>query len=323
MNNNKLMDFYKLFFKSRELECDKTWIRKFLNQNMTKEDTVYDMAIVDQYMNDPQFVEKAIMKNILDTEKLDMNIEYLSLYLKQMNAFAVKKSEDRVIIMDELLTYTTLSFFLTVFSYAYDSSYENERRCVKNLYSVLEMQGNRHKIKVHNTADILKMITLPSNVLNLATDVCWNVWTFIIGHELFHMLSDGKMSEIHEENEADAFGYRILLHMIEIQRRGEMPEETKVYFENMYLTPVMLFQYFSMLDEYSELLGKPIDYRNHPSPEERQDHIFKMFETDVPDDFDTVEGNEILNIFLESLEILKAKTYQNMLDNNWKGYNEK
>ena len=314
MNSNKLVNFYKYFFKTRESERDETWIRKFINQNITKEDTVYDMAIVDKYMNNPQFVENSIIKNILDMENLDMNIEYLSLYVKQMNASAVKESEDRVIIMDELLIYTTLSFFLTIFSYAYDNSEKNEKRCVKNMYSILEMQGNRHKIMVHNVEDILEMITLPSNILNLVSDICWNAWTFIIGHELFHLLSDGKMSELQEENEADAYGYRILLHLIEIQLKGEMPEKINVYFENMYLVPVMLFEYFSMFDEYSELLGKPVEYGNHPSPEERQNHIFKMFETDVPDDFNTVDGNEILNLFLESLEILKVKVYKKILD---------
>ena len=315
MNSNKLVNFYNLFFKTRESERDETWIRKFIDQKITKEDTAYDLEVVDRYMNDPQFVEKSIIKYILDMENLDIDIGYLSLYVKQMNASAVKESKDRVILMDELLTYTTLSFFLTVFSCACDHSDENEERCVKNMYSILEMQGNRHKIMVHSAEDILKMITLPSNIIELVSDLYWNAWTFMIGHELFHLITDEKMSELQEEKEADAYGYRILLHMIERQNKGEMPENIRVYFENMYLVPVMLFQYFSMLNEYHELLGKIVEYGNHPSPEERQDHIFEMFETDVPDDFHTVEGNEILNLFLESLERLKVKVYK-MIPNN-------
>lgn len=36
----------------------------------------------------------------------------------------------------------------------------------------------------------------------------------------------------------------------------------------------------------------------------------KLLTTDVPDDFETDEGNEVLNIFLESLESLKTNVYQ-------------
>lgn len=299
-----------MFFKSKESDRDEALIWNFINKMIDDDNTPYDSTVVDHYLNDPQFVEKAIIEYILNMERLDVNMEYLSLYVKQMNASAVKEGADKIIIMDELLTYTTLSFFLTVYSYAYDDSQDNTERCIQNMYSILENQGKRHKIAVHNIADIIEMISLPKNIINLAMDTFWNAWTFIIGHELFHLSISSEMTEIQEEYEADVYGYQILLHMIERQKKEEVPENIRVYFENMYLAPVMLFQYFAMMDEYRKLFGNSIEYTNHPSPENRQNHIFEMFETDVPDDFETDEGNEILNIFLESLESLKTKVYQ-------------
>lgn len=310
MKNNKLVNFYHTFFKSREAECNETLIRDFINKTRDNSDTPYDLAVVDHYIKDPQFVENSIIKYILHMEHLDVNMEYLSLYAKQMNASAVKASEDKIVIMDELLTYTTLSFFLTVYSYAYDNRQDNEERCIRNMWSILENQGKKHTIAVHDIADIVEMISLPKNIINLAMDTFWNAWTFIIGHELFHLSVNKEMPEMQEEYAADAYGYQILLHLIEKQKREEVPEGMKVYFENMYLAPVMLFQYFAVMDEYRELSGESIAYIDHPAPEKRQNHIFEMFETDVPDDFETDEGNELLNLFLESLESLMSKVYQ-------------
>ena len=56
--------------------------------------------------------------------------------------------------------------------------------------------------------------------------------------------------------------------------------------------------------------GIEINYLDHPSPEDRQKHIFEMFDTEVPDDFDTTQGNEILNIFLDSMDKLKSMVNQ-------------
>ena len=99
--------------------------------------------------------------------------------------------------------------------------------------------------------------------------------------------------------------------MIKEQKEGNMPEEIRVYYENIYLSPVMLFEYFSLLDEYQAGIGKRVSYFDHPSPEKRQEHIFDMFEY-VPEEFDTEEGNEVLNIFLDSADFLKRAVFQRL-----------
>lgn len=110
MKSNKLVNFYHMFFKSKESDRDEALIWNFINKMIDDDNTPYDSTVVDHYLNDPQFVEKAIIEYILNMERLDVNMEYLSLYVKQMNASAVKEGADKIIIMDELLTYTTLSF---------------------------------------------------------------------------------------------------------------------------------------------------------------------------------------------------------------------
>ena len=77
MKNNKLVNFYNTFFKSRETERDEVLIRNFINKTLDDE-TPYDSKVVDFYISNPQFVEEAIIKYILNMEHLEVNAEYLS-----------------------------------------------------------------------------------------------------------------------------------------------------------------------------------------------------------------------------------------------------
>lgn len=73
----------------------------------------------------------------------------------------------------------------------------------------------------------------------------------------------------------------------------------------------MLFVFFELLDEYRRMIGMNVKYVDHPTPEQRQSHIFEMFDTDIPNDFHTEQGNELLNIFLDAVESLKFMVYHN------------
>lgn len=314
MTHNKLVNLYHSVFRSREEERDEALIRSFFGMQQENRNTPYDMDVMEWYMHDPMFVEKEIIAYIRDMECLDIDLEYLSLYRKQMNASAVKTEEDRLVYVDELLTYTTLSFFLTIYSYAFDSSEKNTKRCVNNMFNILEIQGKGHTIAVHSISEILEMITLPKNIIDLAADTFWTAWTFMIGHELFHLTVNENLLAIQEEHNADAYGYQVLLHMMREQKKENIPENIKVFYEYLYLSPVMLFTFFELLDEYRSLSGINVNYEDHPAPEKRKSHILELADTAVPDDFDTEQGNELLNIFLDAVELLKSMVYQRKLN---------
>ena len=46
---------------------------------------------------------------------IELDMEYISLYARQMNVSAIKAENDKVIFVDELLMYTALSYFLLYF----------------------------------------------------------------------------------------------------------------------------------------------------------------------------------------------------------------
>lgn len=100
-------------------------------------------------------------------------------------------------------------------------------------------------------------------------------------------------------------------HLITAQKTGDMPEVIRGFDENIYLSPIMLFEYFNLLDEYDALTGKAVSSADHPSPRERQEHIFDLFD-EIPKELITEEGNEVLNIFFDSADRLKNITLQQL-----------
>ena len=105
---NKISNLYYTLFQSREHQRDEAMIRDFIGTAQKQNSTRYEMEVVDHYLQNPQFVENAIIEHILKMENIKLDMEYITLYARQMNASAIKAENDRVIFVDELLTYTTL-----------------------------------------------------------------------------------------------------------------------------------------------------------------------------------------------------------------------
>lgn len=108
------------------------------------------------------------------------------------------------------------------------------------------------------------------------------------------ILHYGKDTELR----ADQYAYRLLINLIMQQKKNEVPEELQVFWEDQYLSPIILFEMFRLFDVYSELKGKKIVYQDHPTPKERQDNIFSMFKDDIPEEMNTEEGNKVLNLMI-------------------------
>lgn len=306
-SKGSLVNLYKTLFPSRELVSNREPMDDFFKYAKEKKIDAFDRKIVDMYINDPHFLEKKIIHYIFSSNNIKIDMDYLALYSQQMNAASISDGENAIVFVDELLEYTMLSFYLTIYSLANDRSPENFERCIKNCIVLLDLQGNKHEIGTHSRKSLIEMAMIPTNIMHLAMDTYWTTWAFIICHELFHLINKKTMSAYQEELEADTYGYQILIHLILDQKEEKLPEEIQVFYEYLYLSPIMLMEYYRLLDFYRELYGQRIIYENHPSPEERQEHIFNLFENCVPDCMDTKTGNELLNIFLDMVDLLKEQ----------------
>ena len=87
---------------------------------------------------------------------IELDMEYISLYARQMNVSAIKAENDKVIFVDELLMYTALFYFLTVFSHVNDHREQNTKRCMNGLLDLLQIQGKERTIGARNLQDVWK-----------------------------------------------------------------------------------------------------------------------------------------------------------------------
>lgn len=305
--NNKITNLYKMLYPSLELSNKNSLAKDFIEMAKQSGIDSFEDSAFEKYKENPYFVEKNIISYVFFITGIQLDIDYISLYAKQMSAAGLTDNENSAVFFDELLSYSLLSFILTICSMANDKSSDNFQRCIKNSIVLLDLQGRKQTIGVHNTLDILKMLILPTNVMHLAMDIYWTIWTFIIGHELYHLTNKKETSNYQEELDADRYGYHVLMQMITAQKEKKVPFEIQVFYENMYLTPVILMEYFKLQDFYCKLCGNPTIYEDRPEPSIRREQLFKLFDSEVPDCLNTEDGNTLLNIFLDTIDIIQEQ----------------
>lgn len=69
----------------------------------------------------------------------------------------------------------------------------------------------------------------------------------------------------------------------------------------------MKIKYFRLYNYYQELFTKNSNTPFPSSPELREKLILESYFEDIPDSFDTNEGNDLLNIFLDAVDMLEAQ----------------
>lgn len=77
----------------------------------------------------------------------------------------------------------------------------------------------------NDVVDIIQEANMPDLAVVQAFDMYWCAWTFVIGHELFHIINREKLSTREEEFKADQFGFQVLIRLIEEQKAGIIPRE--------------------------------------------------------------------------------------------------
>ncbi len=299
---------YKLYYApKRKIDRDDfdDFVKLYSSKNEQNKD-VFDMSVLTAYQENAALVEEQLIKLIVNLNNISIESEYLSLGIYKMCVECVSDKGNNGILMDELFTYTIGSFLYTIFSLANDSSAENFERCFKNLIVTLDLQGRRKIIGTHSVVEFNEMLCMPQKVLRIATDAYWCIFSFIIGHELYHLMHKEEPS-LKDELNADRFGYTILIRMIEFQKANQIPKELQVYSESLYLAPIMFLEYFRLFNYYQELFTENSNIPSPFSPELRERLILESYFEDIPDSFDTNEGNDLLNNFLDAVDMLEEQ----------------
>lgn len=299
-NKNYLSDQIRNNIPKRNIEEGRKSVRMFVEMLKKRKINVIDEAILNRAYEEEDYVDEKMLGLALKALKIDETVQYIPRYIRNMNAFHANGA--KVVVVDELLEYTLISFLFTMYSLENNRSEENVTRCMKNFYVLEDLQNGKREIGTHNETQLYEMSLLPENLMHTAMDNYWTIWTFLIGHELYHAIHPEDRNGKDIELRADQYAYRLLINLIMQQKKNEVPEELQVFWEDQYLSPIILFEMFRLFDVYSELKGKKIGYQDHTTPKERQDNIFSMFKDDIPEEMNTEEGNKVLNLVLNSSE---------------------
>ena len=302
MTEEEKLNIYTKHKKSHYKNYAEDFVSEFLDV-VYKE---YELKDIKKTNDDSLFVEKMILKSMIVSENLEIKPQYLSLYTKNMNVKVIK-TKNPTIIFDELFQFTINTFYMIVYSLINDKSERNITKCMDICISLLELHGNKHELLTYSYEKLVDLCTYPKNILDLAMDTYWVSWGFVIAHELYHFINEDSQSFYEEELDADKFAYKTTINMIEAQGKGKIPEDIQVFHNYLYLAPLMLLDYFKLLDYYNTLLKKVIDYTDYPTPEIRQEKLLDLFDDYIPDSFDTVLGNDIYNSFLDTIDFIKEQ----------------
>lgn len=297
---NNLSNHIKNTIPKRNIQEGWDGVLSFTEMLKRQKINVIDETILNRLYENEDYVDEKMLRLILETLKIDDPVQYIPRYVRNMNAFQVGGTT--IVVIDELLEYTILSFLFTMYSLANDGSRENITRCMKNFYVLVDLQNGKREIGTHNEEQLHEMSVLPENLMYEAMDNYWTIWTFLMGHEFYHAIYSGDKEGKATELRADQYAYRLLINLIMKQKKHEIPEELAVFWEDQYLSPIILFEMFRLFDVYSELREQKVTYQDHPTPQERKDNILSMFEEDVPEEMNTEEGNIVLELVLNSSE---------------------
>ncbi len=272
---------------------------------LVSEKDIFDESVLITLNKDPMYIERTILHHIVDSFHLKLYFEYLYGISEQSNAFVIKSADGNRasgLFFDEVLDISIMHFLLIVWAYVYQPQYI--KVCKDKLSRLVNDVLIKRKEAFKGWANTIEELNIPDRAIVQALDMYWAAWTFVVGHEIFHIINNEILSRREEELRADRFGFQVLIRFIEDQKSGILPKELDSFYEDYYLVPCILMEIFRVLDLHREDVPKYGDADHYPSPEERMQALIDLYDTDVPDDFDTEYGNAFLATFLDAVKEL-------------------
>ena len=266
---------------------------------------IFDEAFIDKWIDDPLYIERLILNHVVETFHLSVYFEFILGNGNDSNALSYKRTDGTAsaLFLDKVLDFSIMEVFLTVWAAEYKPQYFD--KCKKRLEDLIINKLVKRENANDDRMDIIQETQMPDKAVVQAFDMYWAAWTFVVGHELFHIVNREKLSKREEEFRADRFGFQVLIRLIEEQKAGVIPEGLDCFYEEYYLVPCMLMYIFRALDMFRTDHVRYGGDAIHPSPEERMQAIIDLYDIgDIPDDMDTTNGNAFLSTFLDRFDEL-------------------
>lgn len=138
-NKNYLSDQIRNNIPKRNIEEGRESVRMFVEMLKKRKINVIDEAILNRAYEEEDYVDEKMLGLVLKALKIDEPVQYIPRYIRNMNAFHANGT--KVVVVDELLEYTLISFLFTMYSLENNRSEENVTRCMKNFYVLKDLQN--------------------------------------------------------------------------------------------------------------------------------------------------------------------------------------
>lgn len=299
-----MMDFVQIYGLSpQKFDPDRKETEAYVRSR-----DIFDGEVLKSLQREPDLIERIILTRIVESFGLEIHFEYISGVGRESRAtaYAGSGSTRSVFYLDMVLDKALIYLFLTVIAAIYHPEEADQCREIFR-FLIRDVLTNR-KSTDGDWKDIIKDLHLDDRAIVQAFGLYWSAWTFMAGHEICHLAEQEGLSVREDEFRADRFGFRALIRFIQEQKAGVLPAELDCFYEEYYLAPCMLMEIFREMDRFREKMPAYGGDDCHPSPEERMQALFDLFDTDVPDDMDTENGNAFLNAFLDAVELIGRET---------------
>lgn len=127
-----LSDHIKRTMPKRDIQEGRESVQMFVEMLKHHKIDVVDDEVLNRTYETEDYVDEKILSLILETLKIDEPIQYIPRYMRSMNAF--QAGGTTVVVVDELLEYTLLSFLFTMYSLANDHAPFSENKKPNNQY---------------------------------------------------------------------------------------------------------------------------------------------------------------------------------------------
>lgn len=144
-NKNYLSDQIRNNIPKRNIEEGRESVRMFVEMLKKRKINVIDEAILNRAYEEEDYVDEKMLGLVLKALKIDEPVQYIPRYIRNMNAFHANGT--KVVVVDELLEYTLISFLFTMYSLENNRSEENVTRCMKNFYVLEDLQNGKRESK--------------------------------------------------------------------------------------------------------------------------------------------------------------------------------
>lgn len=258
---------------------------------------------------DSQYIEETILKQIVDildeTERFS-GCDYYTAITNSLSA-NVRDGSSNIIVVDELISCGLTEFYTIVLQWSIDLRDEKiYRYAFRQLIYLLDMEFTKKGLGTISIEDDAEWFhSLNENAMTIASDCYWVSWSFIVLHEIGHLvLGHTKVPyNVNQEYEADEFAYKMIIKLIK-KFRGSSNDLMSVFQQYTCYAPMMLFDFYRIINMYQGVVYPELKSHFNPDPQSRIDQLITIINSESFDDSPEIEvfGIDVYNNYLDVLD---------------------